>query len=161
MKITEITIRQFLGLESLDLHLQAPINVFIGENEAGKSSIRDAIQWYFTGQVRGLKTQQEQAALIRKGGRAAEASLTFADGRTGIRRKTPKSPLTFSGPEDLGPTIWPGILCDPFTFLDWPEAQRRELLWLEVQCWVLPALVPSSTEDNACEGISRRVPGTN
>jgi hypothetical protein len=54
MKIIDITIRQFLGLESLDLHLQAPINVIIGENEAGKSSIRDAIQWYFTGQAWGL-----------------------------------------------------------------------------------------------------------
>jgi hypothetical protein len=43
VKIIDIAIRQFLGLESLDLHLQAPINVIIGENEAGKSSIRDAI----------------------------------------------------------------------------------------------------------------------
>jgi len=41
VKIIDITIRQFLGLESLDLHLQASINVIIGENEAGKSSIRD------------------------------------------------------------------------------------------------------------------------
>jgi len=141
VKIIDITIRQFLGLESLDLNLQAPINVIIGENEAGKSSIRDAIQWYFTGQARGLKTQQEQAALIRDGGKAAEVSLTFADGRTGTRRKTPKSPSTFSGPEDLGPTIWPGILCDPFIFLDWPEAQRRELLFQ-----VIPGLNPASAE---------------
>lgn len=141
MKIIDITIRQFLGLESLDLHLQAPINVIIGENEAGKSSIRDAIQWYFTGQARGLKTQQEQAALIRDGGKAAEVSLTFADGRTGTRRKTPKSPSTFSGPEDLGLTIWPGILCDPFTFLDWPDAQRRELLFQ-----VIPGLNPAAAE---------------
>lgn len=102
MKIIDISIRQFLGLESLDLHLQAPINVIIGENEAGKSSVRDAIQWCLSGQARGLKTQQEQAALIRDGGKAAEVSLTFADGRTGTRRKTPKSTSTFSGPEDLG-----------------------------------------------------------
>jgi len=129
MKIKAIDIKNFLALEQMTLHLQAPINVIIGENEAGKSSIRDAIQWYFTGQARGLKTQQEQAALIRDGGKAAEVSLTFADGRTGTRRKTPKSPSTFSGPEDLGLTIWPGILCDPFIFLDWPEAQRRELLF--------------------------------
>ncbi|MBU4355274.1 MAG: ATP-binding protein, partial [Proteobacteria bacterium] len=141
MKIIDITIRQFLGLESLELHLQAPINVIIGENEAGKSSIRDAIQWCLTGQARGLKTQQEQAALIRDRGKAAEVSLTFADGRTGTRRKTPKSPSTFSGPENLGPAIWPGILCDPFTFLDWPEAQRRELLFQ-----VIPGLNPTGEE---------------
>jgi hypothetical protein len=141
VKIIDITIRQFLGLESLNLHIQAPINVIIGENEAGKSSVRDAIQWCLTGQARGLKTQQEQAALIRDGGKAAEVSLTFADGRTGTRRKTPKSPSTFSGPEDLGLTIWPGILCDPFTFLDWPEAQRRELLFQ-----VIPGLNPAAAE---------------
>jgi hypothetical protein len=141
VKITDISIRQFLGLRSLDLHFQAPINVIIGENEAGKSSIRDAVQCCLNGQARGLKTQQEQAALIRNSGKAAEVSLTFAGGRTGTRRKTPESPSTFSGPENLGPAIWPGILCDPFTFLDWPEAQRRELLFQ-----VIPGLNPATAE---------------
>jgi len=141
VKIIDITMRQFLGLESLDLHLQAPINIIIGEHEVGKSSIRDAIQWYFTGQARGLKTQLEQATLIRDRGKAAEVSLTFAGGRTRTRRKTPKSPSTFSGPEELGPAIWPGILSEIFTFLDWPEAERRELL---VQ--VIPGLNPTGEE---------------
>jgi DNA repair exonuclease SbcCD ATPase subunit len=53
-------------------HLQALINVIIGGNEAGKSSIRDAIQWDFTGQAAGLKIQQEEAALIRNGGKATD-----------------------------------------------------------------------------------------
>jgi hypothetical protein len=139
VKITDIAIRQFLGLESLDLHLQAPINVIIGENEAGKSSIRDAIQWYFTGQARGLKTQQEQAALIRDGGRAAEVSLTFADGRTGTPAQDAQV-ARLSPARRLGLTIWPDT-CDPFTFLDWPEAQRRELLFQ-----VIPGLNPTGEE---------------
>jgi hypothetical protein len=89
----------------------------------------------------GTLDATKQAALIRDGGKAAGVSLTFANGRTATRRKTPKSPSVFSGPEDSGPTIWPGILCDSFTFLDWPEAQRRELLFQ-----VIPGLNSAAAE---------------
>jgi|GEM_PF-7103899 len=140
MKISKIQIKDFLGIESLDLDLQAPINIIAGENEAGKSSIRDAIQWCMTGQARGLKTHQEQAALIRNGAKAAEVNITFGDGRTVSRRKTSKSPATINGEiPDNG--LSPAILCDPHTFLSLPENQRREMLFE-----IIPGLNPSAAE---------------
>lgn len=153
MHITQVNIRHFLGLEALDLHLQAPVNLIVGPNEAGKSSVRDAILWCLTGQARGLKTHQEQAALIRDGGKAAEVTVTLADGRTITRRKTPKSPAAVNGAEGVTSSVWPGLLCDPFTFLDWPEAARRELLFR-----LIPNLTPK-TEDIANRLLNHLHPG--
>jgi predicted ATP-dependent endonuclease of OLD family len=45
VKLEHVSIKGFLGIEALDLNLKAPINLFVGENEAGKSSRREAIQW--------------------------------------------------------------------------------------------------------------------
>jgi predicted ATP-dependent endonuclease of OLD family len=45
-----ISINDFLKIESLNLDLQVPINIIVGENEAGKSSIRDALRWCLTGE---------------------------------------------------------------------------------------------------------------
>ena len=137
MKITRIQIKDFLGIKSLDLDLRAPINLIVGENEAGKSSVRDAVQWCLTGQARGLKTQQEQAALIRNGGKAAAVAITLADGNTITRRKTPKSASTLTG-DVPGNGLPAAVLCNPYTFLSLPENQRRELLFK-----IIPGLNPT------------------
>jgi len=140
MKISRIQIKDFLGIESLDLDLRPPINIIVGANEAGKSSIRDAIQWCLTGQARGLKTHQEQAALIRNGAKAAEVEITLKNGQTCSRRKTPRSPAVLNG-KIPGNSLSPAILCDPLTFLSLPENQRRELLFA-----LIPGLNPGAPE---------------
>ncbi|MHB9072042.1 MAG: AAA family ATPase [Desulfobaccales bacterium] len=135
-----ISIKDFLRIESLNLDLQVPINIIVGENEAGKSSIRDALRWCLTGEARGLKTHQQQAALIRDGGKAAEVKTTLPDGSEVFRKKTPKSPPSFSGavPEDA---VMAAILCDPLTFLCFPGDKRRELMFR-----LLPGLNPTRKE---------------
>lgn len=140
MKIKTIAIKNFLALEQMTLNLQTPINLIIGPNEAGKSSLRDAVQWGLTGRARGLKTHQEQVFLIHEGGKAAEVSLTYDDDQKVTRRKTPKSPPTVDGvlPPDLGLVA---ILADPLAFLSWPDAQRRETLFR-----LIPGLNPDKVE---------------
>ena len=64
MKIKTIDIKNFLALEKVTLNFRAPINIIAGTNEAGKSSIRDAIQWCLTDQARGLKTHKDQSRLV-------------------------------------------------------------------------------------------------
>jgi AAA15 family ATPase/GTPase len=59
LKIQTININNFLALEQVTLNLQAPINIIAGQNEPGKSSVQDAIQWCLTGQARGFKTHAE------------------------------------------------------------------------------------------------------
>lgn len=133
--IKSISIRNFMALESLDLDLTAPLTIITGQNEAGKSSIRDAILWAFTGTARGLKTHADQAALIREGTKSAEVVVNLAD-TSFARRKTPKTTATITG--EVPDILNPAILFDPYTFLFLPEAQRRELLFQ-----VLPGLNPT------------------
>lgn len=145
--IKSLSITNFMQLEKLELELTAPLNIFVGQNESGKSSIRDAILWAFTGQARGLKTHSDQAALIREGGKAVEVHVTPNSGRTFTRRKTPKSNAVVSGEiPDIG--LNPAILFDPYPFLFLQEAQRRELFFQ-----VIPGLNP--TEGNIFNRISR------
>jgi predicted nuclease with TOPRIM domain len=140
MKIQTIDIKNFLALEQATLNLQAPINIIAGANEAGKSSIRDAIQWCLTGQARGLKTHQDQAYLIRQGARAAEVTIALADGQAIARKKTPKTPAGVTGPVP-DDQVMASILCDPLNFLSLPDDKRREILFR-----LIPGLNPTGEE---------------
>ena len=137
--IKGLVITDFMAIAKLELELTAPLNIFAGQNEAGKSSIRDALLWGFTGQARGLKTHGDQAALIREGAKAAEVSIYLTDGHAFTRRKTQKTAAAIMGDiPDIG--LSPAILFDPYTFLSWPEDQRRELLFK-----VIPGLNPTGS----------------
>ena len=144
--IKGLVITDFMAIHKLELDLTAPLNFIAGQNEAGKSSIRDALLWGFTGQARGLKTHGDQAALIREGAKVAEVSIYLTDGHAFTRRKTQKTAAAIMGDiPDIG--LSPAILFDPYTFLSWPEDQRRELLFK-----VIPGLHP--TEQNVFDRLS-------
>jgi hypothetical protein len=88
--------------------------------------------------------------MIREGEKAAEVHVILADGKTFVRRKTPKSNATISGEvPDIG--LSPAILFDPYTFLFLPEAQRRELLFQ-----VIPVLNPTVADICARLGQDER-----
>jgi hypothetical protein len=142
-----LSITEFMAIAKLELEFTAPLNFICGQNEAGKSSIRDALLWGFTGQARGLKTHADQASLIREGAKAAEVSIYLTDGHAFTRRKTQKTAAAIMGDiPDIG--LSPALLFDPYTFLSWPEDQRRELLFK-----VIPGLNP--TEQNVFDRLIR------
>jgi DNA repair exonuclease SbcCD ATPase subunit len=139
MKIKTIDIKNFLALEQVTLDLQAPINIIAGPNEAGKSSIRDSIQWCLTGKARGLSTHEQQAAFIKDGAKAAEVTIIWeGDAQPTARKKTPKTPASVTGyvPDDQ---VMTSILCDPLAFLSLDDKARREVLFR-----LLPGLNPDS-----------------
>jgi DNA repair exonuclease SbcCD ATPase subunit len=123
----QVLINNILGIESLSIEFKAPINIIVGENEAGKSSIKDAIQWGLTGSARGLKTQNEQAALIRDGGKAAEVAVSTPNGVI-RRKKTPKTHSGVVGPVPKDQEM-AAISCDPLAYLSFPGDKRREILF--------------------------------
>ena len=135
--LKHLSVTNFMALEKLELEFTAPIQFFSGQNEAGKSSIRDSILWLWTGQARGLKTHGDQAALIKEGAKFTEVSALLADGRGFTRRKTAKTAAQVMGNiPDIG--LNPALLFDPYTFLSWPEGDRRELLFKTI-----PGLSPT------------------
>lgn len=88
MRVKQVILRDFLNHESTSIDLsKATIHVFVGKNDAGKSSIRDAIAWALTGQCRGLRMQRDQSALIRHGASKAEVVLVVDDIEI-LRRKS-------------------------------------------------------------------------
>ena len=145
--LKHLSVTNFMALEKLELEFTAPIQIFAGQNEAGKSSIRDSILWLFTGTARGLKTHSDQAALIKEGSKFTEVSALLADGRGFTRRKTAKTAAQVMGDiPEIG--LAPALLFDPYTFLAMEEGARRELLFK-----VIPNLSP--TEQNVFDRISR------
>jgi hypothetical protein len=136
--IKSVSIKNFMQIPDLELEFTAPLTFIAGANEAGKSSIRDAVLWGFTGQARGLKTHADQAAFIREGAKAAEVSIYLIDGHAFTRRKTAKTAAAILG--DIPDTgLNPALLFDPHTFLLYTEDQRRELLFK-----VIPGLNPTA-----------------
>ncbi len=145
--IKGIKIVNFMGITDAEIDLTAPLNIFSGTNEAGKSSIRDALLWGFTGSARGLRTHNEQASLIKEGAKVAEVTVYLSDGHAFTRRKTAKTAAQVMGDvPEIG--LSPAILFDPYTFLAMEESARRELLFK-----VIPGLHP--TEQNVYERLIR------
>lgn len=88
MKLKHLVMKDFLNHEHTALDLsKAIVHVFVGQNSAGKSALRDAIAWVLTGKCRGLKTQNEQSALIKHGASKTEVRVLVDDVEI-IRRKT-------------------------------------------------------------------------
>lgn len=75
MQLTELELTNFLCFDSLKLDLGGrKINVFLGRNGQGKSSIRDAIAFLLVGRCRHLQSRSDDlASLIRSG--AEQASV--------------------------------------------------------------------------------------
>ncbi len=84
MKLEKLTIDDFLGIPHADLDLSAPVTVILGDNGNGKSSVKDALEFIFSGGVvesRGYTKKNQAEALQHAGGGKMSVSL-IADGKT-------------------------------------------------------------------------------
>ena len=141
MKIQHLSIKNFLRIETIGMDLSvAPVHIIVGENESGKSSIRDSLQWCLTGSARGLKTHDQAAAFIHEGAKAAEVTITWGDKTCTTRKKTPKVAATRTGPVP-DDQVMAAILSDPLFFLSLEDKARREVLFR-----LLPGLSPTGEE---------------
>lgn len=78
MKISTLQISNVLGLFRADLHFATPIMILSGPNEAGKSSIADAISMAILGKPRRVDLKKDLAQLLHDG--AAKGRVTITDG---------------------------------------------------------------------------------
>ena len=72
-RITSITVQAFRGVcNSFSLTLENRLScIILGDNATGKSTIADAVEWYFTGQI-SLLTKEGRGDAIRHSGAAAD-----------------------------------------------------------------------------------------
>lgn len=68
-RVTRVEMRAFRGVrDELTVNLPAGVSaVLYGDNATGKSTVADALEWYFTGEVDFLRAEGRQAALRHVG----------------------------------------------------------------------------------------------
>lgn len=68
MKLTHLTIENFLGARAVDLDLSTePVHLFCGHNGAGKSSIQEAVRMSLTGEAVRVDLKKEYGRLVTEG----------------------------------------------------------------------------------------------
>jgi hypothetical protein len=80
MRIANLYVSNFLGLQHAEVALRAPVALFCGKNAAGKSSLRDAVALALTADLGRVHLKKEAPALIRHGADLAVCEVKDADG---------------------------------------------------------------------------------
>src|SRR3990167_2598119 len=76
MLIKEIQIHNFRRIREFDLAISAPVVVVAGANEAGKTSVQEAIRLAITGQTSRRAHKKELGHLVHEGQDDAMISVT-------------------------------------------------------------------------------------
>ncbi len=101
MKITKLTVKNFRSIESADISPLA-FNVFIGQNNHGKTNLFEAIEWFYNGsgdwaQIPYMRNQDLEVSVeiefsgiqagieTVKNEKTKESFRKFADGKDVIR----------------------------------------------------------------------------
>lgn len=59
MHVNSVRIRNFKSLQKCDVALNQDLNIFVGDNEAGKSTLLEAVNLVMSGQINGRSIQNE------------------------------------------------------------------------------------------------------
>lgn len=88
MKITRIEVANILGLHRADLDINTPILMVLGSNEAGKSSLRDAVSMAILGDPSRLKIKNKGELVQLMHGDAKKGRVTLLAGEELIGQYT-------------------------------------------------------------------------
>ncbi len=92
MKLTGLSVNNFLGARSVEIELSQPITLFAGKNGAGKSSLQEAVRMALTGETVRVGVKKDYGQLVTEGAEsgfaeveidgAVRAFVTLPDGKT-------------------------------------------------------------------------------
>ncbi|KAF1003259.1 MAG: putative DNA double-strand break repair Rad50 ATPase [Luteibacter sp.] len=126
MKLTGLSVQNFLGARAVEVQLTKPVTLFAGKNGAGKSSLQEAIRMALTGEAVRVGLKKDYGQLITEGAESGfaeveidgtvRAFVTPPDGKT--------TPLT----EYVPPTALPYVL-DAQRFAKLEPNERRAFLF--------------------------------
>lgn len=80
MKLEKIDIRNFLGAKTIQVDATQAVQLFVGPNAAGKSSIRDAVALALTADLGRVSLKKEAGQLVREGAKSATCDVATVDG---------------------------------------------------------------------------------
>lgn len=80
MKLNRITMTNFLRVPDVDIDLSgAQVHLFCGANEAGKSSIAEAVLFALTGETERVELKKNYPQLIHQGAKKGAVTIQFDD----------------------------------------------------------------------------------
>ena len=86
MKLTELTVRNFIGAREISLAPRTPLVLLAGDNEAGKSSVFEAVNLAATGEMARVKLKREFGEVVSDGAKEGAIFLRM-QGPDGEPRK--------------------------------------------------------------------------
>lgn len=136
MKITNIYLKDFLGVRLVNAATPQPVQLFAGRNGAGKSTLRDAVALAITGSLSRVSQKKEAGELVRTGEQGADCEVT-----------TPEMVFSFgisaagklSQPKNLRPEFAHVVEAQRFAAM--PPDERRAFLFNLMQVKMTPAAV--------------------
>lgn len=132
MRITKIEASNVLGLARADLNITTPVFIVAGPNEAGKSTLSDAISMAMTGTPRRVKLKKELGQLLHDGGEKGRVTIFGEGGDTLGEFRLPKG-------EHASEKNYPGasfidFALDPGLFARQSPEDRRITLFNLTKC---------------------------
>jgi DNA repair exonuclease SbcCD ATPase subunit len=127
MKITEISVDNFLGARQVQIKCTAPVTLIAGDNNQGKSSIRDAIKMAITQEVDRVALKKDYGQLVTDNGKAGGALICV--GEQSYRfNVTAAGKASFDADEGLPQGVAIATALDGQRFADMTEADRRKFI---------------------------------
>lgn len=127
MRLTELTIRNFIGARDIHVEPAAPVLIFAGENESGKSSTAEAITLALTGEMTRVAVKKDYQQTVSDGATSGQIALRTSRGDASFEVPTGKwgDGINYDGV--ALPTAMRYVLrADRFASLD--TAERRRFL---------------------------------
>ena len=127
MKIDHLYCKDFLGTVLIDVPTPAPVQIFTGQNGAGKSSLRDGVALALTADLGRVNMKKDVPQLIREGQGSAVCEVRAADGTTyGVTiTASGKMASTFKG--EVNPAM--AYVLDSQRFAKLDDKARRAFLF--------------------------------
>ena len=147
--LQRIRIENFIRVPYLDLEVTRPVLFIGGPNEAGKTSLKEAIQFAFYGDNPRVKYKKDYDQLVTNGAKRGSVELTFDN--YSVKRNVKDGKAT--GDTDAIPTdlVVASICLGSTRFVDLEEKMRRALVMRLLNIEVTPAKITAELQER---GIS-------
>jgi DNA polymerase III delta prime subunit len=148
MKINQIKIEHFLGIQHLNISLDHPITLFAGRNGSGKSSIAEAVRFALVGEHDREKLKKDFKHMITEGQKKGRIELIVEDDAAAIEFNCDIA----KGPSSKEPydQFLPFTL-DPKKFAGLTAIDRRNLLFRLTGCTSTKEDVRKRLEELGCD----------
>lgn len=138
MHIQRIEISNVLGLARADINCSTPVTVITGSNEAGKSTIADAVSMAILGTPRRVKLKKDLGQLLHDDAKKGRVTIIGGGEALGEYRLPGGEHLAA---EDIKGKAFLEFVLDPAAFARQDDKDRRSALFALTSCKMSPDVV--------------------